>query len=99
MAAILRPALEQHFRAECGTCGFAAHAEIRNGCGGWKEASWDEFSRQCQYRTAAGKQTLTCPHLRAAKQRAQPVVSQGYIACGAPNRPHLLASKADDTRG
>jgi hypothetical protein len=85
MAAISRPILHQYFRAECGNCGFAVHAEVRNGSGGWNECSWDDFSRQCQYRTAAGKQTLVCPHLRAAKLKAQPVVSNDIIPCGTAN--------------
>src|SRR5258708_2283124 len=71
----LRSGQHQHFHAECGRCGFAVDAEIRNGCGGWKDYSWDDFSRQCSYRTPAGKLTLVCPHLRAAKLQCRPVVA------------------------
>ena len=71
---LTRQALHQVFRAECGRCGFAVHGEIRNGCGGWRSFSWDEFSRHCSFRTPAGKATFVCPHLRAAKINSRPTV-------------------------
>lgn len=67
----------QQFHAECSRCGFAVDAEIRNGLGGWKDYSWEEFSRQCSYRTPAGKPTLVCPHLRAAKLNSHSIVIAG----------------------
>jgi hypothetical protein len=73
----LRFSLRQCFHAECGRCGFAVDAEIQNGCGGWKDYSWDEFSRQCSYRTPEGRPTFVCPHLRAAKLHSRPVVFSG----------------------
>jgi hypothetical protein len=77
MPATSRLTLHQFFHAECGRCGFAVDGEIRNGCGGWKSYSWDEFSRQCNYRTPAGKPTFVCPHLRAAKINSRPIACTG----------------------
>ncbi|MBV9570895.1 MAG: hypothetical protein JO056_06620 [Alphaproteobacteria bacterium] len=74
MIATIRRSLCQNFHAECGRCGFAVDAEIRNGLGGWKDYTWEEFSRQCSYRTPTGKLTLVCPHLRAAKLNSHPVI-------------------------
>lgn len=73
----MRQVLHQFLHAECGRCGFAVDGEIRNGCGGWQAYPWDEFSRQCSFRTPAGKATFVCPHLRAAKINARPTVCHG----------------------
>lgn len=83
---LTRQALHQVFRAECGRCGFAVHGEIRNGCGGWRSFSWDEFSRHCSFRTPAGKPTFVCPHLRAAKINSRP------MACPADAEPARVAT-------
>ena len=93
MATALRLALRQCFHAECGRCGFAVDGEIRNGGGGWKDYSWDEFSRQCNYRTPAGKPTFVCPHLRAAKLKSHPVVYFGetQVESAVPAQIHALA--------
>ncbi len=77
--AVVRSSLHQYFHAECARCGFAVDGEIRNGLGGWKDHPWDDFSKQCNYKTAAGRQTLACPHLRAAKVNCQPIA-----VCGEP---------------
>lgn len=86
----LRQVLHQFFHAECGQCGFAVNGEIKNGCGGWRTFSWDEFSRQCAYRTPAGKPTFLCPHLRAAKINSRPTVS-----CAEPEPAVRVANVAN----
>jgi hypothetical protein len=77
----LRSSLHQVFHAECARCGFSVDAEIRNGLGGWKDYSWEDFSKQCDYRTPAGKPTLVCPHLRAAKLKCRPTVVREEPSC------------------
>jgi hypothetical protein len=93
MLASPRRGLHQYLHAECGRCGFAVDGEIRNGCGGWKNYSWDDFSRQCNYRTPAGKPTFVCPHLRAAKIQSRPTTctSDATPDSIVPARRHAVA--------
>ena len=92
MIANPRRNLHQYLRAECGRCGFAVDGEIKNGCGGWRNYSWNEFSSQCNYRTPAGKPTYVCPHLREAKIKSHPVVYTGEPRAPASNDPYPLAA-------
>ncbi|HEY3778538.1 MAG TPA: hypothetical protein VGL35_10825 [Rhizomicrobium sp.] len=101
MAIARRECLHQYFLAECGRCGFAVEGEMRNGYGGWKECDWGAYSRSCTHRTADGKSTMVCPHLRAAKLAAQPLNDEDFqtrlracherAANAAPEAPALLA--------
>jgi hypothetical protein len=75
-----REILHQYFLAECGSCGFTVEGEMRNGYGGWKEYDCSAFSRQCTHRTAHGRPTMVCPHLRAAKLAAQPMSNTNFLA-------------------
>ncbi|HEY6578694.1 MAG TPA: hypothetical protein VIY09_05185 [Rhizomicrobium sp.] len=78
MAIARRECLHHYFLAECSRCGFAVEGEIRNGYGGWKEYDWNGFGRSCTHRTSAGKPTMVCPHLRAAKLAAQPLSAEDF---------------------
>lgn len=78
MAIARRECLHQYFLAECGRCGFAVEGEMRNGYGGWKECDWDSYNRSCTHRTAEGRSTMVCPHLRAAKLAAQPLNDEDF---------------------
>jgi hypothetical protein len=86
--------LHQFLHAECDRCGFSVDGEIRNGCGGWKDYSWNDFSRQCNYRTPAGKPTFVCPHLRAAKIKSRPIVyaDEARADGNTQSRPYALAA-------
>ncbi|MGH6877378.1 MAG: hypothetical protein ACREHV_08385 [Rhizomicrobium sp.] len=90
MAIARRECLHHYFLAECGRCGFAVEGEIRNGYGGWKEYDWAAFGRSCTHRTPAGKPTMVCPHLRAAKLAAQPLSEEDFrcrVHAGAGRAP------------
>lgn len=78
MAIARRECLHHFFLAECGRCGFAVEGEIRNGYGGWKEYDCNAFSRSCTHRTAEGRPTMVCPHLRSAKLGAQPLSCEDF---------------------
>jgi hypothetical protein len=90
--------LHQFFHAECDRCGFSVDGEIKNGCGGWKDYSWDDYSRQCNYRTPAGKATFVCPHLRAAKIKSRPVTYAGDSRANgkAPDQDYPRAAAGGD---
>lgn len=102
MAIARRECLHQYFLAECGRCGFAVEGEMRNGYGGWRECDWGAYSRSCTHRTANGKSTMVCPHMRAAKLAAQPLndqdfqtrlrASQDRLANDPPGAPVQLAA-------
>jgi hypothetical protein len=78
MAIIRRECLHHYFLAECGRCGFLVEGEIRNGYGGWKSYDWNAFGESCTHRTHAGKPTMICPHLRAAKLAARPLTIDDF---------------------
>lgn len=78
MAIARRECLHHFFLAECNSCGFAVEGEMRNGYGGWKEYDCNAFSRSCTHRTAGGRPTMVCPHLRAAKLGAQPLTYEDF---------------------
>jgi hypothetical protein len=78
MAITRRECLHHYFLAECGQCGFSVEGEIRNGYGGWKAYDWNAFGESCTHRTQAGKTTMICPHLRAAKLAAAPLTIDDF---------------------
>jgi hypothetical protein len=67
------------FLAECARCGFAVEGEIRNGNGGWKQYDCNAYSLSCTHRTANGRPTMVCPHLRAAKLGARPLSNDDFL--------------------
>lgn len=81
-----RECVHHYFLAECGKCGFALEGEIRNGFGGWKTCDWNAFSRTCAHRTSAGRPTMICPHLHAAKLGAQPLTIEDFQRRLGPSR-------------